>query len=215
MYLREVHQTSAISEDPSSADRHDYGTSETEGSDEIFEIEDMHAPFPAPKVKMSQSQPEPQAVEATPPIEEYKRHFVLWYPDGNVLLSAVSRPRELAWESDWGSDMGEEKDDERVDAEPSGGAGTNGRVVVVQTGLDKTVRIFFRLHKSLLSQNSNAFKELFADASVHGEDLLDPAVAQALDEGGADKGCDRLPCIRLSDTAEEIETLLNVIYIPL
>ena len=116
--------------------------------------------------------------------EEWKRHDV-WFVDGNVLLSAVSMP---------GTERGRWKYDANTERDGA-----------------KRVKYFFRVHKGVLSRQSDVFRGMFDCPATRG-DVLGSSGAQELD--GDDKDFVNLPHVMLHDSAEEVSIFIKTVYEP-
>ena len=125
------------------------------------------------------------SASGVPQVEVLKRHEDLWFADGNILLSAVSIP---------GTERGRWK-----------------TVKTTERREVKTVKMFFRVHKSILSRHSDVFRDMFDSPAVRG-DVLDAKDVGKLN--GDDKDFASLPHVVLHDSAEEVSAFLKTIYEP-
>jgi len=80
---------------------------------------------------------------------------------------------------------------------------SDGNVVLSAVSQDKTRTVVFRVHKSLLTEQSEVFESMFAVPQGDGE------------SDGHVESYEGLPLVHMPDTAEEVEELLNALRDPL
>lgn len=80
---------------------------------------------------------------------------------------------------------------------------SDGNVVLSAVSQDKTRAVVFRVHKSLLTEQSEVFESMFAVPQGDGE------------SDGHVESYEGLPLVRMPDTAEEVGELLNALRDPL
>lgn len=78
---------------------------------------------------------------------------------------------------------------------------------------DKAEKVLFKVHKSVLANNSKVFADMFALPGLHGDSFeTDTGSASAEDLG---LGITGSPLVTMPDSCEELEALLMAIYKPL
>lgn len=80
---------------------------------------------------------------------------------------------------------------------------------------DKAEKVLFKVHKSVLANNSKVFADMFALPGLHGDSFqveTDTGSASAEDLG---LGLTGSPLVTMPDSCEDLEALLMAIYKPL
>lgn len=83
----------------------------------------------------------------------------------------------------------------------------------VESENDKAEKVLFKVHKSVLANNSKVFADMFALPGLHGDGLeTDTGITCAEDLG---LGLTGPPLVTMPDSCEDLEELLMAIYKPL